>query len=430
MDVTERVGSLELKQQAVEVLRRNDRSGYTMPTASGLYPAQWNWDSCLVALGLAQFDEARAVAEIETLLAGQWPDGMVPHILFHGDDSSYFPNAAVWRAGPTARSSGLTQPLVAATVVRHLFENASDPAIRVRLTALAPKLLDWHRWCYAARDPKGTGLASIIHPWESGMDNSPVWDDALAAVDPGPSVAHLRRDIGFAAPAERPTGPEYDRYLNLVILFRDNGYHADRLYDVSPFRVADIGFNAILQRANHDLRWLLAGTGDGTGAAEVAMMEQKTGAAIARCWDEEDGFFHGLDTRSGAAIRKPGIGGLLPLFADHRLAERHPSLVQRLASWLAGVTYGVPSFEPGRPEFEPQRYWRGPVWLIVNWMLIDGLERNGCADLAWRIRRDSLRLVERAGFAEYFDPHTGVALGGSEFSWTAAMYLHLVADRT
>ena len=106
---------MDRKRQAIEILRGNDRGRYTVPTATGLYPAQWNWDSCLVALGLAQFDEARAVTEIETLFGGQWPDGMVPHILFHGDDSSYFPNASVWQAGPTRRSSGITQPLVAAT---------------------------------------------------------------------------------------------------------------------------------------------------------------------------------------------------------------------------------------------------------------------------------------------------------------------------
>lgn len=419
---------MELKQQAIEILRRNDRGGYTVPTASGLYPAQWNWDSCLVALGLAQFDEPRAVAEIETLFSGQWPDGMVPHILFHGDDSSYFPNAAVWQAGPTGRSSGITQPLVAATVVRHLFERASDPMIRARLTALVPKLLVSHRWCYAARDPYGTGLVSIIHPWESGMDNSPVWDDALAAVEPGPSVAHLRRDTGFAANEHRPTGPEYNRYINLVIKFRDNGYRADRLYEISPFRVADIGFNAILQRANQDLQSLLAAIGDAAGAEEVAAMEERTSDAIARCWHEEDGFFYGVDTRNGAVIRKPGIGGLLPLLADPQVTARQPRLLQRLDSWLTRVTYGVPSFDPGRPEFEPQRYWRGPVWLIVNWMLIDGLRRNGRPDLAERIRRDSLALVERSGFAEYFDPLNGAPLGGSRFSWTAAMYLHLAAD--
>jgi hypothetical protein len=96
---------------------------------------------------LGAIRQPRAAAEIETLFGGQWPDGMVPHILFHGDDSTYFPNAAVWQAGAARRSSGITQPLVAATVVRHLYERASDPAIRSRLTALLPKLVAWHRWC-------------------------------------------------------------------------------------------------------------------------------------------------------------------------------------------------------------------------------------------------------------------------------------------
>ena len=47
-----RLASLKTRQQAIEILRRNDRGGYTVPTATGLYPAQWNWDSCFVALGL------------------------------------------------------------------------------------------------------------------------------------------------------------------------------------------------------------------------------------------------------------------------------------------------------------------------------------------------------------------------------------------
>ena len=58
-------------------------------------------------------------------------------------------------------------------------------------------------------------------------------------------------------------------------------------------------------------------------------------------------------------------------------------------------------------------------------MLIDGLRRNGQPDLAQRILADSLELVGTHGFGEYFDPLTGNALGGPEFSWTAAMYLFL-----
>ncbi|MEP0320426.1 MGH1-like glycoside hydrolase domain-containing protein, partial [Bauldia litoralis] len=80
----------KLDLRAKEILRTNDRGGYTVPTA-GLYPYQWNWDSAFVALGFAAFDIDRAWTEVESLLASQWPDGMVPHIIFQRIDDSYFP---------------------------------------------------------------------------------------------------------------------------------------------------------------------------------------------------------------------------------------------------------------------------------------------------------------------------------------------------
>jgi hypothetical protein len=417
--------SNDLESRAREILRANDRGGYTVPTSSGLYPAQWNWDSCLVALGFAQYDMDRAWQEVETLFSGQWRNGMVPSILFHGDDSTYFPNTAIWQCREQVPSSGITQPAVAATVVRYLAERTGGTDSRERLGRLLPKLLASHRWFHAARDPDGSGLVSIIHPWESGMDNSPVWDAALADVPPGPSVAHLRKDTGFAAAAVRPTGPEYDRYINLVVTFRDAGYEPAAVWRTAPLLVADIGFNAILQRANHDLLHLLRLTGDTDGAAKVSAMIERTAAALEGRWSETDGIYYSWNNKRGIPIEKPGIGCLLPLYADPQAALRHPVLLERLRSWLSQVRYGVPSFEPGRPEFEPLRYWRGPVWLVVNWMLIDGLRRNGQPELARRILSDSLELVGSHGFGEYFDPLTGDALGGPEFSWTAAMYLFL-----
>ena len=62
------------------ILRANDRGGYTVPT-HGLYPYQWNWDSAFVGLGFAEFDMARAWDEIETLMTGQWDNGMIPHMI-------------------------------------------------------------------------------------------------------------------------------------------------------------------------------------------------------------------------------------------------------------------------------------------------------------------------------------------------------------
>ena len=83
----------------------------------------------------------------------------------------------------------------------------------------------------------------------------------------------------------------------------------------------------------------------------------------------------------------------------------------------------VPSTDPASPLFEPRRYWRGPVWLIVNWMIADGLAAHGRADLADRLREDALELVRRHGFFEYFDPINGEGLGGANFTWTAATTL-------
>jgi glycogen debranching enzyme len=87
------------------------------------------------------------------------------------------------------------------------------------------------------------------------------------------------------------------------------------------------------------------------------------------------------------------------------------------------VRFLVPSTDPTSRPFEPRRYWRGPVWLIVNWMIADGLLAYGRADLADRLREDSLALVRRQGFFEYFDPVTGEGLGGASFTWAAAVTL-------
>jgi glycogen debranching enzyme len=85
----------------------------------------------------------------------------------------------------------------------------------------------------------------------------------------------------------------------------------------------------------------------------------------------------------------------------------------------------LPSAAPFAPGFEPKRYWRGPAWPIVNWMLIDGCRRNGLDGLAERLRSSILSAIERSGFVEYFDPTTGEGCGGDRFSWTAATFLAL-----
>jgi glycogen debranching enzyme len=94
---------------------------------------------------------------------------------------------------------------------------------------------------------------------------------------------------------------------------------------------------------------------------------------------------------------------------------------------LAGsARYIVPSHDPADPRFDAKRYWRGPVWLVVNYMIADGLARAGDHEAAAAITRSSLDLIHESGFAEYYDPMTGEGLGGGRFTWTAAMVLEFL----
>jgi alpha,alpha-trehalase len=410
----------QLDAEARDILRANDRGGFTVPT-SGLYPFQWNWDSCLVALGWAAFDEPRAWAEIDSLMSAQWADGMVPHIVFHRPDPGYFPGPERWGTDRTLPTSGITQPPVAASCVLRLLETSGDPGLAEdRARAMLPRLLRYHRWFHTARDPDGSGLVTTVHPWETGMDNSTAWDEALARVQPAADLEpYTRRDTQHVDAAQRPTAAEYDRYMTLVQTFRGAGWDPALVVQRSPFAVADVGTNCILLRADRDLRALCLRLGETGAVAEIEGWIGRAEAAFGQFVEPGTGLWHSIDRRIGGRVPAATSAGFLAFWAgvgDTRLAEA-------LRRWIGSARYAVPSVAADDPRFDALRYWRGPVWLIVNFMIADGLTRAGEHDVAARIERDGTALLHGAGFAEYFDPTNGAGLGGKRFSWTAAMWL-------
>lgn len=417
-----RLTSPELDKRAREILVANDRGGYTVPTA-GLYPYQWNWDSAFVALGLRTFDEDRAWREIETLMSAQWPDGMVPHIIFHKVDPSYFPGPEVYGTRFSPPSSGYTQPPVAATIVRRMLESSDGADGETRARALFPNLIAWHRWFHTARDPDSAGVIAAAHPWESGRDNLPDWDAPLAKVDTSDVGTFQRRDTQHVAAEMRPTQTEYDRYIALVRFGRSVEWNNRRMAEESPFWVADVAMTAILLRADRDLLALAERFGESEAAREITAWIERAEAGLDRFWNTDRKAYCTLDLRSGTLAETVTAGSLLPLYAGVASSDRSSHLIRQLEEWLEKVKYAVPSFEPGHPLFDSIRYWRGPVWLIMNWMIGDGLAQAGRTDLAKRIRDDSRRLVEGSGFNEYYCPVSGRGCGGSDFSWTAAMWL-------
>jgi glycogen debranching enzyme len=419
----------ELADLALSVLRGNDTGLFVKPGA-GVYPFQWNWDSALVALGLARVDARRGRGEVRALLQGQWADGMVPHIVFHPAGVDYSPGPEVWDSAscpgaPPVATSGLTQPPVLASAVRALHEASPDPGF---LEEVVPALEAWHAWLHREREFDDSGLVAIIHPWESA-DNAPRFDRALARIGRNGVAAFARSDRRRLPAAERPTDRDYTRYMAIVQLLRRCDYRP-RSPAEAPFAYLDLSFNSVLAAAEADLAWLWSELGEhGARAASAAARVRN---ALAGRWDEGAAAYREVDLHGGEEEVTGTVGELMPLYAG----VPNKRQVRRLfdETLWAPSRYGpspvapwaVTTVSKSSSDFDARRYWRGPVWININWFLVRGLERVGLTAEAEELRTMTLRLVEASGFSEYYHPSTAEPLGSRDFSWSAALTLDLL----
>ncbi len=409
---------MSLVERAEAVLAENWTGASTVPSRRQ-YPHQWGWDAAYIAIGWSRIDPARAATELESLLAGQWDDGRVPHIVFHPDvpEDAYFPGPAFW-GEPT---SGITQPPLHARAALEVAERGAGDGF---LRRVFPRLAAQHRYLAERRDAGGGGLAAIVHPWESGLDDSPAWDEALAAVElpAGGVEPYERQDRRHVDPSERPSDAAYDRFVHLARVYRDGGYADDGR---SAFLVEDPLFNAIWLWSTHALAEIAARVGEDPGPFREAAARIHT-ALLARLWDGER--FRPLDLRAGRLVEARTIHALGPLLDPDLPADVLRATVAELRSphFRSAEGIGVASADLLGPAFDRRRYWRGPVWANLNWLLARGLRGHGLTTEADDLDRTTLRLVEAAGMREYFDPVTGDGLGAGEFSWTAAATLDIL----
>jgi hypothetical protein len=429
-----------LVRAAQGVLDRNWTGSATVASRS-LYPHQWSWDAAFIAIGRSWLDQARAEQELASLLAGQWANGMVPHIVFEptvaGD--AYFPGPDFWDAGRATgrpdgpRTSGITQPPLHARAALEVYQHAPDrAAARAFLERLYPKLAAQHDYLARHRDLTGHGLAAIVHPWESGTDNSPLWDRDLdqLVVPSGALPAYQRFDLLHADPSDRPSDAAYDRFVYLAITYRDAGYDDSRLLQASPFLVEDPLFNSIWCWSAHALAEI-AGILGADPSPHRAMARRVHQGLVAHLWDRRDRRFHARDVRGERPIRKRSVSSLLPLLDPNMPGEQVAAIIAELESahFHPGDRtehFLVPSYDLERPDFDRRRYWRGPVWINTDWLLWRGLGQHGAPPVTAEIAASMVALVQRSGFREYFDPFTGTGYGSHDFSWTAALLVDLL----
>ncbi len=430
----------KIDQKAKLVLKNNKINGWTMPS-SRLYPHLWNWDSGFISRGYIYYDPESAYAELRSLFRGQWLDGFLPHIIFNPEHIQHFPGPEYWKADNSGRvpsgifTSGISQPPVHATMIVESTKLDPDKERAVSfLQEIYPKLKVLHDFYLTERDPQSENLVSIVHPWESGLDNAPLWDEPLAAIT-GSSAWALSMQNKYdqlAEQGDRPKRTYIEKYSYLIENMYKNDYNWEKISENHPFLIQGVLFNSILCKSEQDLAKIAEIIGsDADIHYETADKLKK--AINKKLYDENEGIYYNYDLVNERHIKRDTIFSYMPLFADIPDTERGQRVLDSLRAHCFCISdtdcVAIPSYDMCQVDFDGEFYWRGPVWVNINWYLAHGARKYGEGELADWIESSLIALADRHGFFEYYDPDSGRGLGAEDFSWTAALIIDLIARK-
>jgi len=431
---------VELFESAKKVLEGNWNGKFTIPSAT-LYPHMWSWDSCFIAIGNSYFNSDRAMKELKYLFGAQWLNGMIPHIVFNEKEKTYFPSADFYEIARSPNApkhigtSGIPDPPMHAIACLYIHNNSNDKErSKEFLRTVYPNLLNFHRYLMTERDPEKSGLVTLFHPWESGRDDSPIWDDALSRINVKDVPKFERLDIIAVDGAKdtRPTNEEYDKYIYLIELMKHYNYDDKALYEKFPFKIKDVEVSGILYVANKILSHIadLIGEDSGEVLEWIARTEQNFHKFFSlpsnRGSANSDILFYDYDLIIKDRILKKTVSSF-PLSSGLVSDQEAKVLVKWLSEPDFCAMYDtIASTDEKESYFKPVTYWRGPIWINTNWALWLGLLRYGYIERAERIRQGVFKLVQNQGFREYYDPTTGLGLGGKSFSWTASLVIDMI----
>lgn len=428
--------------EAREVLHKNDQGSHTVP-AAGMYPHQWLWDSCFIAIGQRHYDVERAKQELLSLVRGQWANGMLPNMIF-SNTRQHIGHGNIWRSwlNPNAPdniiTSGITQPPMLAEAVVQVGEKLNKTERHSWYKTMYPIILSYHEWLFRDRDPHKEGLLLQIHPWETGLDNTPPWMQELLdhqlplwirlvpKLHLEPLINTIRSDTRHVHASQRLTTIEALALFSVQRRLRRKNYDTSRILRRSLFAIEDASFNAIFIKANEHLQSIAKLIGKELPEETEARI-QKTREAFERLWDPYSGQYYSREFVTHKLIKVPSIATLIALYSGTLSDERAKSLIRLIEDQhLFGATYPVPTVPMSSEWFQPERYWQGPSWVNTNWLIIKGLEQYGFVDHAEALRETTIEMVKRSGFYEYFNPNNGNPAGIPNFSWTAALTIDLL----
>jgi putative isomerase len=327
------------------------------------YVGVWQWDAYFHALAYRHIDDCLAEDQLRIILDHQRQDGMLPDAV-HDEGTVTHLNFPV--------DADVTKPPLLGWSAWKLYEASGDKEF---LEEIYEPMVHWNQWWFEKNDLDNDGLCEYLHPFSSGLDDSPLWDAGMPV-----------------------TAPDLNTYLVLQM---------DALANIAH----TLGLS-------HDARFWQE-------RSQILLDNM-----IKYLWDGETGYFWAKRNGQIIPVRTPFnlfplVTGRLPKNIAKRLVEH---LTNPLEFW---THYPVPTVARNDPNYDHCNMWRGPVWVNSNYLLIEGLERSGYKEIARQLRKRTLDLLcSQPDLVEYYNPDTGEPCpkAAPMFGWSAALMVELALD--
>lgn len=377
LQVAGRLAWWVMRANSARVGHNTDARSVVVPSKLG-YVGAWQWDSYFVSVGLRHGAPDLAWEQIEAFLDHQLADGMIPDVF---TDAGVLASSVDLPADDPSRGvvspmTGepvpITKPPLPAWALAHLNRFAPDAD---RTAWARQRILAAQRWWTQRNDLDGGGLAEYLHPYSSGLDDSPLFD--------------------HGGPVEPPD-------LNSYLALQD-----DLLGDLA----AEAGDRPAAERHRH-------------------LATERIDRMLATRWNGSAGRFASYAQGRPVEVFTPLH--LMPLLTGRLPTPVTAAIVESMLARLWGDR-PLPTVAPDEPVFNPERMWRGPVWVNINRLVAEGLLVSGRSELARELAERTLSMVVESGsFYEYWNPLTGTrpASATTSFAWSAALFLDLAVAVT
>lgn len=324
-------------------------AGRVMSPVSRIWNQNWggyvlfDWDTFFAATMASLGNRDLAYANALEVLNEVTPAGFVPN----------FARAGGWK------SWDRSEPPVGAITILGLYKRFHD---RWLLQDSYDRLLKWNRWWPANRDIDGYLV------WGSDATKPPINPD-------DPSAGTLQ-------------GAKYESGLD------NSPMYDDAHFDGRLMQLADVGLMSLYIADCDALAQIALELGKTSDAAELKARASHYRSGLARLWDPRTHIYRNKDLRTGKLSDRLSPTNFYPLLANVPSATAADQMIQEhllnpAEFWGDRV---IPSIARSDAAFKDQDYWRGRIWGPMNFLVWRGLG-NYDTKLALSARQ---RLSERS----------------------------------